>query len=227
MKKKTILFDLDGTLLPMDQDAFTRGYFKLLAQKLAPHGYDPAALVDNIWAGTAAMVGNDGKRTNEAAFWDRFAALYGEQVREDIPLFDAFYRQEFQQAKAFCGFTPKARAAVEACKGRRPSGGPGPPIPSFRRWPRRAASAGRGWPRRTFAWYTTYENIGYCKPNPDYYREILRYLGCRAEDCLMVGNDVEEDMMAAQAAGAVGLSAHRLPAQPEREGHLLLSPGGF
>lgn len=116
MKKKTILFDLDGTLLPMDQDAFTRGYFKLLAQKLAPHGYDPAALVDNIWAGTAAMVGNDGKRTNEAAFWDRFAALYGEQVREDIPLFDAFYRQEFQQAKAFCGFTPKARAAVEACK---------------------------------------------------------------------------------------------------------------
>ena len=116
MKKKTILFDLDGTLLPMDQDAFTRGYFKLLAQKLAPHGYDPAALVDNIWAGTAAMVGNDGKRTNEAAFWDRFAALYGEQVREDIPLFDAFYRQEFQQAKVFCGFTPKARAAVEACK---------------------------------------------------------------------------------------------------------------
>ena len=94
MKKKTILFDLDGTLLPMDQDAFTRGYFKLLAQKLAPHGYDPAALVDNIWAGTAAMVGNDGKRTNEAAFWDRFAALYGEQVREDIPLFEAFYRGE-------------------------------------------------------------------------------------------------------------------------------------
>lgn len=125
MKKKTILFDLDGTLLPMDQDAFTRGYFKLLAQKLAPHGYDPAALVDNIWAGTAAMVGNDGKRTNEAAFWDRFAALYGEQVREDIPLFDAFYRQEFQQAKAFCGFTPKARAAVGGLQGCRPSGGPG------------------------------------------------------------------------------------------------------
>lgn len=200
MKKKTILFDLDGTLLPMDQDAFTRGYFKLLAQKLAPHGYDPAALVDNIWAGTAAMVGNDGKRTNEAAFWDRFAALYGEQVREDIPLFDAFYRQEFQQAKAFCGFTPKARAAVEACKaaGHRVALATNPIFPAVAtesriRW--------AGLAPENFAWYTTYENIGYCKPNPDYYREILRYLGCRAEDCLMVGNDVEEDMMAAQAAG--------------------------
>ena len=40
MKQKTVLFDLDGTLLPMDQDAFTKGYFTLLVQKLAPHGYD-------------------------------------------------------------------------------------------------------------------------------------------------------------------------------------------
>lgn len=31
----TILFDLDGTLLPMDQDAFTEYYFKLLAGKMA------------------------------------------------------------------------------------------------------------------------------------------------------------------------------------------------
>ena len=26
---KTILFDLDGTLLPMDQDVFTKSYFRL------------------------------------------------------------------------------------------------------------------------------------------------------------------------------------------------------
>ena len=223
MKKKTILFDLDGTLLPMDQDAFTRGYFKLLAQKLAPHGYDPAALVDNIWAGTAAMVGNDGKRTNEAAFWDRFAALYGEQVREDIPLFDAFYRQEFQQAKAFCGFTPKARAAVEACKaaGHRVALATNPIFPAVAtesriRW--------AGLAPETFAWYTTYENIGYCKPNPDYYREILRYSGGGLPDG---GQRCGGGYDGRPGGGAVGLSAHRLPAQPEREGHLLLSPGGF
>ena len=46
----TVLFDLDGTLLPMDQEAFTTGYFKLLAKKLAPHGYEPKSLVDAIWA---------------------------------------------------------------------------------------------------------------------------------------------------------------------------------
>lgn len=116
MKQKTVLFDLDGTLLPMDQDAFTKGYFALLVQKLAPHGYDPAALVDNIWAGTAVMVANDGTRTNEEAFWSKLVHIYGEKVRQDIPLFDAFYREEFQQAKAFCGQNPKAREVVAACK---------------------------------------------------------------------------------------------------------------
>lgn len=60
MNITTILFDLDGTLLPMDQEAFTTGYFKSLAKKLAPYGYEPKSLVDAIWAGTAAMVKNDG-----------------------------------------------------------------------------------------------------------------------------------------------------------------------
>ena len=35
MNYQMVLFDLDGTLLPMDQDEFTKGYFKLLAAKLA------------------------------------------------------------------------------------------------------------------------------------------------------------------------------------------------
>ena len=70
----TVLFDLDGTLLPMDNDAFTKGYFKLLAAKLAPHGYEPRRLVDAIWAGTAAMVQNDGTCTNQERFWQSFNA---------------------------------------------------------------------------------------------------------------------------------------------------------
>ena len=58
--KQAILFDLDGTLLPMDQEEFTNGYFKLLAAKMAPHGYEPKSLVDALWMGVGAMVKNDG-----------------------------------------------------------------------------------------------------------------------------------------------------------------------
>ncbi|MBQ4427904.1 MAG: hypothetical protein II881_09205 [Oscillospiraceae bacterium] len=56
MRVSTVLFDLDGTLLPMDQNAFTKGYFKLLAKKLLPRGYAPDALVKAVWHGTGAMV---------------------------------------------------------------------------------------------------------------------------------------------------------------------------
>jgi FMN phosphatase YigB (HAD superfamily) len=47
-----------------------------------------------------------------------------------------------------------------------------------------------------FALYTTYENIGCCKPNLAYYAEILRRMALVGSECLMVGNDVGEDMVA-------------------------------
>ena len=93
MKITTVLFDLDGTLLPMDNDLFTKGYFKLLAEKLAPYGYEPKQLVDAIWAGTACMVKNDGSKTNEAAFWETFGKIYGEKAVSDQPVFQAFYEK--------------------------------------------------------------------------------------------------------------------------------------
>lgn len=49
MSIKAVLFDLDGTLLPMDYDGFLNRYFGNLAKHMAGYGYDPEALVKNIW----------------------------------------------------------------------------------------------------------------------------------------------------------------------------------
>lgn len=195
MKLTTILFDLDGTLLPMDNDAFTRGYFKLLAAKMSSYGYELKQLVDSIWAGTAAMVKNDGSQSNEAAFWKRFSGIYGERVFEDKPIFDEFYQTDFQNAKAICGSNPMAAETVRALRGMglRVALATNPIFPAIAtesriRW--------AGLEPDDFELYTTYENIGYCKPNPDYYREIAARLGVQPKECLMVGNDVTEDMIA-------------------------------
>ncbi|MEE1023815.1 MAG: HAD family hydrolase, partial [Acutalibacteraceae bacterium] len=59
MSITTVLFDLDGTLLPMDQDVFIKDYFKRICTKLAPYGYDPKQLVDAIWQGTEGMIKNN------------------------------------------------------------------------------------------------------------------------------------------------------------------------
>ena len=195
---KTVLFDLDGTLLPMDQEVFTRAYFKALAAKLIPHGYEQDALVRGIWAGTAKMVGNDGQKTNEAVFWDAFAAIFGEKALKDKAVFDAFYAGEFDGARAVCGFAPQARDAVRTLR----TAGIQVVLASNPIFPMTAQKKRMEWAGldvSDFDYITSYENSHYCKPNPDYYREVLSVIGRPAEDCLMVGNDASEDMAAADA----------------------------
>ena len=192
---KAILFDLDGTLLPMDQDAFVNYYFGLLCRKMQPYGYEPEALVKAVWGGTAAMVKNDGSCTNEEAFWRYFLGIYGEAAREHIPVFEEFYAKEFQQARAVCGFAPKAAEVLALIKerGLRRILATNPLFPAIAtqsrvRW--------AGLSPEDFEFITTYENSSTCKPNPDYYREILQKRALEPQDCLMVGNDVGEDMVA-------------------------------
>ena len=114
--------------------------------------------------------------------------------------FIEFYEKDFQNAKSICGFNPNAAMAVHSVKemGLRVALATNPIFPAVAtesriRW--------AGLEPEDFELYTTYENIGFCKPNPDYYREIAKRLGVQPEECLMVGNDVTEDMGAAQKAG--------------------------
>lgn len=196
MALRFILFDLDGTLLPMDQDQFIHAYFSRLSARLETYDYDPKRLVKTIWKGTAAMVANDGQKTNEAVFWDCFANEYGQRVRLDEPLFDAFYREEFHLVQQVCGFVAAAPLTVQKLKaeGYTVALATNPIFPAIATESRIRWAGLRPW---DFQLYTTYENCHFCKPNPDYYREVLKKLGAEAEECLMVGNDVEEDMIAA------------------------------
>lgn len=213
---KIVLFDLDGTLLPMDQDIFVKTYFKLLAAKLIPHGYEADKLIDGIWTGTAAMVKNDGSCTNEQAFWNCFAGIFGEHVRGDEPIFDEYYRTDFQQVAQVCGHTPEARAVIDMLKaaGVRVALATNPIFPavateSRMRW--------AGLSPEDFELYTTYENSRHCKPNPEYYKDIFATLGCEGSDCIMVGNDVEEDMIAASLGAKVFLLTDCLINKKDRD----------
>ena len=190
----TVLFDLDGTLLPMDQDVFLGTYFKGLATKLAPYGYEPKKLMDVVLSGTAAMIANNGEKTNEVVFWDLFTSRFGENSRNDGPTFEEFYLNEFQDARNVCGFNPRAAETVKKIKesGLRVALATNPLFPAIAtesriRW--------AGLSPDDFEFYTTYENVRYSKPNLGYYREITEKLGVSPEECLMVGNDVRDDMV--------------------------------
>ena len=54
---KNILFDVDGTLLPMDVHEFVKYYFGSLCEKMIPVlKIEPKSLTDSIMAGLGAMV---------------------------------------------------------------------------------------------------------------------------------------------------------------------------
>lgn len=191
---KTVFFDLDGTLLPMDQEVFVKAYFGGLAKRLAPYGYEAQALIDAIWRGTGAMVKNDGSRRNEEAFWQTFCTLFGEGALKDTPHFDAFYREDFDAVAAVCGHDARARAVLDLLHEKRiPAVLATNPIFPAIATEKRIAWAGLS--TDDFVLYTTYENCSYCKPNLAYYRDLLDRIGARPEECLMVGNDVQEDMV--------------------------------
>ena len=194
MSIKAILFDLDGTLLPMNQEKFLKAYIGGLAKAAEPHGYEPMTITSSILAGTTAMLKNDGEKTNEAVFWDALAKIYGEAVLEDIHIFDEFYQTDFQKIKDVCGFAPQAAIVVSKIKekGLRVALATNPLFPTIAtesriRW--------AGLDPNDFEMFTTYETSKYSKPNLNYYKEVLSELELEPEECLMVGNDVADDMV--------------------------------
>lgn len=195
MTIKTILFDLDGTLLPMDLHLFAKYYSGALFEKFVPLGYDQESLIRGLRSSIKAMMINDGSKTNEEVFWESFCAGVGRDCRCDKPVFESFYANEFSVVKNSCQPTEKAKELIDFIKasGRQIILATNPMFPPV------ATKNRIGWAGLStddFVLITTYDNSHYCKPNPKYYVEIMEKLDLKPEECLMVGNNAEEDMIA-------------------------------
>ena len=195
---KAVLFDLDGTLLPMDQDEFTKYYFSMLAKRvIGLRGYDKDQFINSIWAGLANMVKNDGTMTNEERWWQAYSRIFGEKAREDEPDFYQFYANEFNMAKNACGYREEADRIIKQVKAK----GLKAVLATNPVFPRIATENRMKWAgldEKDFELFTTYEDYHYSKPNLNYYKEILAKIGLEPCECAMVGNDVGEDMIARQ-----------------------------
>lgn len=201
---KAVLFDLDGTLLPMDQDLHLKTYFKHLSAYMIPHGYEPHEFIDNMMKSTYLMLKNDGSRTNEEVFWTSFESIYGEKVKEDRFIVDSFYKNAYDPVSKVCGFNPEAAKTVRLLREK----GYVVVLATSPLFPRVAVEGRLKWAGldcSDFDFITTYENSHWTKPAAGYYREICRELSLAPEECLMVGNDVSDDMPAADTGMEVFL----------------------
>lgn len=191
--KKAILFDLDGTLLPMNQEKFTKAYFQEIIKIMDK--YDSSFVISNIYRCINAMVNNTGIKTNEEVFWNELVNIYGNQILEDKIKFDDFYLNKFDDLKNTCSYNKLSNVLIKRLKEK----GYIIVLATNPLFPAVATETRMKWAgldKNDFILYTTYENSYHCKPNLDYYHDILKYINCSADECIMIGNDVDEDMVA-------------------------------
>ena len=196
----TIMFDLDGTLVRFIQDDFIKTYFAELGKVFVKLGLDAEKAVKGVWAGTRAMALNDGSVLNTQRFWETFAefmGIEGDLLKKVEAACDSFYSNEFNIAKSVVHHsdTPARLARTMAERGYCVVLATNPLFPPC------AVDSRLGWiglDRDDFVHITHYENSKFCKPNPDYYREVFTKINKSPGQCLMVGNNPAEDMCVAE-----------------------------
>lgn len=190
----TVLFDLDGTLLPFEQEDFINIYFSELCKRLAKLGYEPQHTVKSVWAGTKSMILNNGSRLNSDAFWETFNAM-NPGLPDARGECDDFYTHEFDKAKASLKYVPDRNTLIQRLK----QAGLRVVLATNPMFPLDGVLTRMKWANLSpedFELITYYDNSTYCKPNPAYFSEILNKIGEKPENCVMVGNSVSEDMVA-------------------------------
>ncbi|WP_052807284.1 HAD family hydrolase [Risungbinella massiliensis] len=191
---KAVLFDLDGTLLPMDTHQFVGAYIQKLAPSLA-HLMEPKEFTTHLMAATEDMIRNqEAERTNEEVFVDSFCKRVGVRKEEVWPIFDDFYEKTFPKLMEHTQPGEIAKKVVQAAldQGYQVVVATNPVFPKVAIMERMRWAGVSNLP---ISFVTVYEETHFCKPNPSYYREIATKLGIEPEECLMVGNDMQEDMV--------------------------------
>ncbi len=191
----TILFDLDGTLLPLEMEDFLKHYFGALESKFIDY-FQSGDLTKLVWTSTKYMIHNlDSNKTNEEAFFEDFFTRIDHRPEVIYPIFDEFYHKHFIEVKKAVGQSEKMIEAVRILKEK----GYSLVVATNPIFPYEAVRQRIEWAglqEKDFELITSFEKMHFCKPQLGYYQEILEKINRLSDQCMMVGNDVAEDMVA-------------------------------
>ena len=194
---KTILFDLDGTLLPMKPGnfhIFLEDYVKLISGFCA-HLVKPQLFAKTLLDATDIMMRNDGSQTNEEAFMGYFLPMLNVKDDAIYPILESFYLTEFRKLKKYTDPSELSGQIVQEALDRDWQ----VVLATNPVFPRVAIDERMTWANiRDYPWHyiTSYEKSRACKPSLKYYQELVEKLSLDPEECWMIGNDKDEDMVA-------------------------------
>ena len=196
--QRYILFDLDGTMLPIDTAIFLGAYLKLLGNSFADVA-PPEVFARHVMESTmATMSDSSSELTNKEKFMQRFLPRLDKPEKELLPRFELFYREQFPLLARYAKPSPSARVLAQSALDK----GYGIIMATNPVFPREAVLERMRWAGiEDLPWthITSYEHTRYCKPNPQYYLDIVSAIDAEPSQCIHIGNDMEEDFAATRA----------------------------
>ncbi len=195
---EAILFDLDGTLLNVEMDAYISGYVRGLARHFSDLA-NRCRFADTVVTTAFDLLKSDrGEQTME----ELFLALLEERLGIDGELFRARLNQYcdngLNRLAPLVRPFPLARKILQHCF----DSGIRVIIATNPVFPLPVVKARLKWGQLDDFPYdliTSYENSRYCKPHRQYFTDILHSQGLSPKQTIMVGNDTEYDLPAQQA----------------------------
>lgn len=196
----TLLFDLDDTLLHTNMDRFLPGYFEILGQALECFGTQER-ITEQIQFAVQKMVANtDPSKTLKEIFDQHFYEPLGTTEETCQGILATFYRDEYPQLKPITQTKPESISLMAWCRSQ------GMIIaiatnPLFPQTATRQRIQWAGLDPDEFAFYTTYNDFHFTKPNLSYYAEVIGRLGWPEGPIVMIGDNLTLDLLPMQTIG--------------------------
>ena len=196
----TLLFDLDDTLLDTNIEAFIPAYFQALSEHLAPY-VSASIMLPALVAGMRTMLNSENPAfTLQDVFEEDFYRSMGISKNDVAGAVDDFYDNIFPRIESKTTRRPDAAPLIEWAfsKGYRVA------IATDPFFPRKATHHRIRWAGlvpEQFEVVSTFENFHFSKTHTAYYAEMLGQLGWPEGPVLMIGNDVERDLVPANRLG--------------------------
>lgn len=194
-----ILFDLDDTLLRNNSEQFVKTYFQTLFPRVSDY-FNEKEFVSVMTGATRRAIqvrrGNKCIREVYADYFEQHAPISFsvlERIAKD------YYQKEYLNIERLTYPVPGAQNALRFAA-EITSHLVLATVPIFPKTAIKERMRWAGIAKIPFSLITSYEIMHVSKPHPDYYVEICEKLSCEPSDCLMIGNDYQDDM-SARAAG--------------------------
>ncbi|MBX3064278.1 MAG: HAD-IA family hydrolase [Anaerolineae bacterium] len=202
---KAVLLDMDDTLLLTDTDLYVRRYMGLLSQEAAQQFPDlkltaqqiALAVRDSVRGSVANF---DPTRSNLDIQGEIFHELTGIDAQTWYRFVDNFHQESHESLREIVRPIPNARPLIERLR----QMGLAVVIatnPIFTRSAIYRRLAWAGVDDLDFAFVSSSENVHFTKPNAQFYEEILARVGVEADEAIMVGDGIGNDIIPARQVG--------------------------